>query len=57
MIVILVAGIFGTLIPLALKRYGFDPALATGPFITTSNDIIGLFFYFIIGRMMYAALM
>ncbi len=57
MIVILVAGIFGTLIPLALKRYGFDPALATGPFITTSNDIIGLFFYFIIGRMMYSALM
>ena len=53
MVVILFAGIFGTVVPLALKRYGFDPALATGPFITTSNDIIGLFFYFVIGRLMY----
>jgi len=53
MVVILYAGIFGTVIPLALKRIGQDPALATGPFITTANDIIGLFFYFVIGRMMY----
>lgn len=51
--VILFAALFGTFIPLMLKRYGFDPALATGPFITTSNDIIGLLFYFVIGRMVY----
>ena len=51
--VILFAAVFGTFMPLMLKRYGVDPALATGPFITTSNDIIGLFFYFIIGRLVY----
>jgi magnesium transporter len=51
--VILFAAVFGTFIPLMLKKYNFDPALATGPFITTSNDIIGLFFYFIIGRVVY----
>lgn len=51
--VILFAAVFGTFMPLMLKRYGVDPALATGPFITTSNDIIGLFFYFIIGRVVY----
>lgn len=54
MIVILFAGLFGTIVPLGLKRFDFDPALATGPFITTANDIIGLFFYFVIGRMMYS---
>jgi magnesium transporter len=51
--VILFAAAFGTFIPLVLKKYGFDPALATGPFITTSNDIIGLFFYFILARLIY----
>lgn len=53
MSVILFASIFGTFVPLALNRLKIDPALATGPFITTSNDIIGLFIYFMIGRMMY----
>lgn len=52
--VILFAAAFGTFMPLILKKYGFDPALATGPFITTSNDIIGLFFYFILARWIYA---
>lgn len=51
--VILFASVFGTFVPLALHRFKIDPALATGPFITTSNDIIGLFIYFMIGRMMY----
>ena len=53
--VILFAAAFGTAIPLVLKKYGFDPALATGPFITTSNDIIGLFFYFILARLIYGS--
>ncbi len=53
MTVILFASVFGTFVPLALNRLKIDPALATGPFITTSNDIIGLFIYFMIGRMMY----
>lgn len=53
MTVILFASIFGTFVPLALNKLKIDPALATGPFITTSNDIIGLFIYFMIGRLMY----
>jgi len=53
MIVILFAAVFGTLIPLMLHRINIDPALATGPFITTMNDIIGLFLYLMIGRIMY----
>lgn len=51
--VILFAAAFGTFMPLTLHRIKIDPALATGPFITTSNDIIGLLFYFMIGRLMY----
>ena len=51
--VILFAAAFGTFMPLTLNKMKIDPALATGPFITTSNDIIGLLFYFMIGRMMY----
>lgn len=51
--VILFAAAFGTFMPLTLHRMKIDPALATGPFITTSNDIIGLLFYFMIGRLMY----
>ncbi len=51
--VIIFAAIFGTFVPLMLNKLNVDPALATGPFITTSNDIIGLFLYFLIGRMMY----
>ncbi|MGB4204462.1 MAG: magnesium transporter [Bacteroidales bacterium] len=53
MSVIAFAAIFGTAVPLVLNRFKIDPALATGPFITTSNDIVGLFIYFMIGRLMY----
>ena len=48
--VIIFAALFGTFIPLTLERYKIDPALATGPFITTVNDILGLFIYFLIGQ-------
>lgn len=48
--VILVAGIIGTFIPLFLNQRGIDPAIATGPFITTSNDIFGILIYFWIAR-------
>ena len=47
------AGLFGTFIPLILNKYKIDPALATGPFITTTNDIIGLLIYFLIGMALY----
>lgn len=51
--VILFAAIFGTLIPLLLDKYKIDPALATGPFITTLNDVLGLFIYLSIGILLY----
>jgi magnesium transporter len=51
--VILFASVFGTFVPLMLQRLHIDPALATGPFITTTNDIIGLSIYLAIGRLMY----
>jgi len=47
--VIMVAALIGTFVPIILDRYKIDPALATGPFITTMNDILGLFIYFTIG--------
>ncbi|RFC55946.1 magnesium transporter [Brumimicrobium aurantiacum] len=52
-IVIFFAAIFGTLIPLILHRYKIDPAVATGPFITTLNDVVGLFIYFAVGMMVF----
>ncbi len=48
--VIVFAALFGTFIPITLKKYRIDPALATGPFITTINDVLGLFIYFCIGQ-------
>ena len=51
MAVIIFAALFGTFIPLALDKYKIDPALATGPFITTVNDVLGLFIYFMIGKL------
>ncbi len=48
--VIVIASLNGTFIPIILNKYGIDPALATGPFITTSNDILGILIYFSIAR-------
>ncbi len=50
-IVIIVAGLIGTFIPLFLDKRGIDPAIATGPFITTSNDIFGILIYFLIAQL------
>lgn len=44
--VVLVASFMGTITPLILDRFGFNPALASGPFITTTNDLLGLGIYF-----------
>ena len=49
--VIVFASLIGTFIPIVLDKYGIDPALATGPFITTSNDIMGIIIYFSIARL------
>lgn len=54
--VIIFAAIFGTVTPLVLDRFKIDPALATGPFITTMNDIMGLIVYFWVGQMFYEAM-
>lgn len=49
--VIIVAGFIGTFTPLFLNKRGIDPAIATGPFITTSNDIFGILIYFWIAKL------
>jgi magnesium transporter len=51
-IVIIIAALIGTFVPIILDKKGIDPALATGPFITTSNDIFGILIYFWIAKMM-----
>lgn len=48
--VIIVAALVGTFVPIILDRRGIDPAIATGPFITTSNDIFGIFLFFYISK-------
>jgi magnesium transporter len=50
--VIVFASLLGTITPLILERFEIDPALATGPFITTINDVIGLGVYFSLGRLL-----
>jgi magnesium transporter len=52
-IVILFASLFGTVIPLILNKFKIDPALATGPFITTINDIMGLMIYLSISSIFF----
>ncbi|MEE3036900.1 MAG: magnesium transporter [Bacteroidota bacterium] len=52
--VIVFAALFGTFVPLTLNKYKIDPALATGPFITTVSDVLGLFIYFLIGQLFLA---
>jgi magnesium transporter len=49
--VIMIASLLGTFIPILLNKFGIDPALATGPFITTSNDICGILIFFSIAKM------
>ncbi len=50
--VIIVAALVGTFVPIILDKKGIDPAIATGPFITTSNDIFGIFLFFYISKIM-----
>lgn len=50
--VIIIASLVGTFVPIILDKRGIDPAIATGPFITTSNDIFGIFLFFYISKLM-----
>jgi magnesium transporter len=54
--VILCASFLGTFVPLMMNRFKINPALATGPFVTTLNDIIGISIYFLVGRILYSIL-
>lgn len=56
MTVILCASFLGTFVPLTMNRFKINPALATGPFVTTLNDIIGISIYFIVGRLLYGVI-
>ena len=51
LLVIIVAALVGTFVPIILDRRGIDPAIATGPFITTCNDIFGIFLFFYIAKL------
>jgi len=50
--VIINAAIIGTIVPIILNKLKIDPAVATGPFVTTSNDIFGILIYFLVAKMM-----
>lgn len=51
--VMVFAAVMGSLIPLVMNKYKIDPALATGPFVTTLNDVVGLFIYFTVGLLLF----
>ncbi len=48
--VIVVSALVGTFVPIVLDKNNIDPAIATGPFITTCNDIFGIFLFFYIAK-------
>jgi magnesium transporter len=54
MLVIVVAALVGTFVPIILDKKSIDPAIATGPFITTANDIFGIFLFFYIAKLVLA---
>ena len=49
-LVIIVAALIGTSVPIILEKFGIDPAIATGPFITTGNDVVGILLFFYIAK-------
>jgi len=51
---VIFASLVGTFIPLLLDKFGFNPALASGPFITTTIDLLGLGLYFTVAHFLYA---
>jgi magnesium transporter len=51
--VVLLASLLGTAVPLLLEKIGFNPALASGPFITTTIDLLGLLVYFMMAHLLF----
>jgi magnesium transporter len=52
--VVLLASFMGTITPLVLDKFGINPAVASGPFITTANDLLGLTIYFLTAKLLYS---
>ena len=50
--VVMLASLMGTLTPMVLDRFGINPAVAAGPFITTANDLLGLAVYFLVAHLL-----
>jgi magnesium transporter len=53
MTVTTIAALVGASVPFGLNRFGIDPAAATGVFITTSNDVLGVLVYFTMADLFY----
>ena len=51
--VIVMAATLGATVPLVLNHFKVDPAIATGVFITTSNDILGILVFFLLAEALY----
>lgn len=51
--VVLLASFMGTVVPIILDKFGINPAMASGPFITTANDLLGLGVYFTVAHLLY----
>jgi len=49
-LVMIVAALIGTSVPIILDKFGIDPAIATGPFITTGNDVVGILLFFYVAK-------
>ncbi|TAH27110.1 MAG: magnesium transporter [Cytophagales bacterium] len=54
--VVMLSSLMGTITPILLSRFGVNPALASGPFITTANDLLGLGIYFSVAHLLYSNL-
>ena len=55
--VVLFASVFGTMVPIVLEKLKIDPAIATGPFVTVTNDIVGMLIYMLISSELIALMM
>ena len=51
------ASVFGTLVPIVLEKLKIDPAIATGPFVTVTNDIVGMLIYMFISSELIALML
>ena len=52
--VVIIASIMGTITPLILNKFDINPAVASGPFITTANDLLGLAIYFSVAKLLFS---